>query len=153
MTGNASEIDEIDRRIVACLQKEGRRSVASIAEEVALSRSATAERIKRLEREALIVGYRAEVSPKFTGLDLEAVVGIRARRDADRARLESWLASESAIVEAVHLTGNHDYLLRVRCKGPADLDRVLMAMKSDAQIAETETSIVLRSIELGSDRP
>ena len=139
-------IDDIDRRILRELAADGRLSVRELAERVSLSTSATSERVRRLERRRLITGYRAVLSPLATGRPLDAVIGVRAQPAADRSALEAWFGDQPCIVEAVHLTGPDDYLLRVRCRDAAELDAVLMAMKSDAGVAETETRIVLRAV-------
>jgi Lrp/AsnC family transcriptional regulator, leucine-responsive regulatory protein len=139
-------IDDIDRRIIRELSADGRLSVRELAERVSLSTSATSERMRRLERRRLITGYRAVLSPLATGRPLDAVIGVRAQPGADRSALEAWFGSQACIVEAVHLTGPDDYLLRVRCRDAAELDVVLMAMKSDAGVAETQTRIVLRAV-------
>lgn len=148
-------LDAIDRRIVAIIAGDGRISVRELAGRVSLSTSATSERLRRLERRGVVSGYRAVVSPEAIGRPLEAVIGLRARPGADRAALEAWLAAQPAVADAVHLTGPHDYLVVARCRDSAELDGLLMAMKADGMIAETETRIVLRRIptELGLGTP
>jgi Lrp/AsnC family leucine-responsive transcriptional regulator len=139
-------IDDIDRMIIGILVLDGRCSVRRIAERIALSTSATSERLRRLEESGAIVGYRAVVADSVLDRPIDAVVGLRARPDADRTALEDWIVAQPAVVEAVHLTGDHDYELRLRCRSTAELDGVLMAMKSDAGVADTETRIVLRAL-------
>jgi Lrp/AsnC family leucine-responsive transcriptional regulator len=138
--------DAIDRTILRELLRDGRISIRDLADRVALSTSATSERVRRLERRGLITGYRAVLAPSVVGRPVDAVVGVRALPGADRAALEAWFGAQPCVVDAVHLTGAHDYLLRVRCRDTAELDALLMAMKSDAGVAETETRVVLRTI-------
>ncbi|MEO1230289.1 MAG: Lrp/AsnC family transcriptional regulator [Myxococcota bacterium] len=144
-------LDELDRRIVDHLKRDGRATVAAIAERVSLSRSATSERIRRLEDQGAVLGYQARLSPRVSGRLLEAVVGVRARPGVERQALEAWLCGRPAITEALHLTGQHDYLLRVRCRDVAELDALVMAMKADADIVETETRVVLRALPVEPD--
>ena len=143
-------IDDIDRTIIRSLVIDGRLSVRRLAEIVSLSTSATSERLRRLEESGAILGYTAQVAPEVVDRPVDAVVGVRARSGADRESLEAWLAEQESIVEAVHLTGPHDYLLRLRCRTTMELDGVLMAMKSDAGVADTETRIVLRALPVDS---
>ena len=150
-TDGSPAIDEIDRRIIRELSRDGRASIRTLAERVALSASATSERVRRLERTGLVLGYRAVLSTAASGRPLDAVVGVRAQPGIDRAELEAWIAAQPCIVDAVHLTGPHDYLLRARCRDTAELDAVLMAMKADAGVAETETRIVLRALPVDPD--
>ena len=146
MTDDLTKLDAIDRRIVRALQEKGRSPIAAIADRLSLSRSAVSERMKRLEQQGIIQGYRAQINPRVTGRTLEVFVGIRARQDADRAQLEAWLLDQPAVFEALHLTGRDDYLLRVRCRDTAELDALLMRMKTEAGVAETETRVVLRTL-------
>lgn len=146
MTNDPPALDDIDRRIARALVGNGRLSIRDLAERVALSTSATSERVRRLERRGVVVGYRAVLSPAATGRPLDAVIGVRARPDFDRAALEAWFGRQPSITEAIHLTGPDDYLLRVRCRDAGELDALLMSMKADAGVAETETRVVLRSV-------
>ena len=61
----------------------------------------------------------------------------------DRDLFVGFLARTDEITDAVHLTGRFDYSLRIQCDGTADLDRLLLAMKADAGVADTETRVVL----------
>lgn len=140
------ETDTIDRRILGHLADDGRISIRALAEAVSLSSSATSERVRRLEQSGAITGYRAIVHPGIDGRGLNAIVGVSARPDADRSALEQWITSQPAVFNAVHLTGQTDYLLWLRCRDTAELDQLLMTMKSDADVTETETRIVLRTL-------
>lgn len=139
-------LDEIDRKILGLVHTDGRISITRLAAQVRLSTSATSERLRRLETSGAIVGYRAEIAQEVLGRPVDAVVGVRAQPGIDRADIEAWIGRQRSIVEAVHLTGPHDYMLRVRCSTTAELDDVLMSMKTGGGVAETETKIVLRAL-------
>lgn len=146
-------IDPIDRTILRTVQQSGRMSVKELAEITALSTSATSERLRRLERIGAILGYHAEVAPSVLARPVDAMVGVKAEPSSDRSSIESWIECQPSIVEAVHLTGPHDYMLRLRCVNTDELDQVLMAMKREGGVAETETRIVLRSLAVDPARP
>jgi Lrp/AsnC family leucine-responsive transcriptional regulator len=148
MAGQFTGLDPIDRRIVDELVKEGRLSVRTLAERIALSSSATSERVRRLEEGGVIRGYRAVLSAEAVGRPVDSVIGVRATPNADRAPLEAWFVSQPSVVEVAHLTGPHDYLVRARCRDMGELDSLLMRMKSEAGVAETETRIVLRTLDV-----
>jgi len=145
--------DSIDRTILRTLQISGRVSVKDLAEIVALSTSATSERLRRLERVGAILGYHAVVAPSVLARPVDAMVGIKSSPGFDRSSIESWIRDQPSIVEAVHLTGPHDYMLRLRCTTTTELDEVLMAMKHEGGVAETETRIVLRSLPVDPATP
>ncbi|MEQ8437356.1 MAG: Lrp/AsnC family transcriptional regulator [Ilumatobacter fluminis] len=139
-------LDAIDRQILRTLAADGRISVTRLAADVALSSSATSDRLRRLEASGAIEGYRAVLAPSVLARPIDAVVGVRAASGTDRDDLETWICDQPAVVEAVHLTGPHDYLLRLRCRSTAELDALLMSMKRVGGIADTETRVVLRSL-------
>ena len=143
--------DAIDRRIAGLLATNGRMSVADVAQAVSLSRSATSERIRRLERDGWIVGYRAELDPAFAGRALEAVVDVVMRPHADRSEVEAWFGRQPTVIDAVHLTGAHDYSIRVRCRDPEELDVLVTAMKKEAEVTSTQTRVVLRRLSVAPD--
>jgi Lrp/AsnC family transcriptional regulator, leucine-responsive regulatory protein len=62
-----SQLDRIDRKILTILQQEGRMPVTELAGKVGLSTSPCAERVKRMERDGVISGYHARVSPAALG--------------------------------------------------------------------------------------
>jgi len=140
--------DPIDRRILGILAEDGRISWLDLGRRVSLSASAVAERVRRLEARGIIAGYRAVLDPAAMGRSLDAVIGVRAVPGYDRRALETWLCARPSVIEVTHLTGPHDYLVRVRCADAAELDTLLMSMKSDAGVADTETRVVLRSLPL-----
>lgn len=105
-------LDDMDRAIIAQLQRDARMSVADLARAVNLSPSPCLRRLRRLERSGAIRGYRVELDPS---LKLTAFVGVRlarhARNDIQRFQREALAVPE--IVECHHVTGSIDYLLRV----------------------------------------
>lgn len=74
--------DEIDLKIATLLQDNARLSCSDLADAVGLSRSATWERQKRLERVGLIVGYRATIAPSAVGRDIDAIIRLELRATA-----------------------------------------------------------------------
>lgn len=148
MAGHLTDIDPIDRRIIGEVVKDGRVAVRTLADRISLSSSATSERLRRLEERGVIVGYRAVLSAQAVGRPVDSVIGVRATPNAEREPLEAWFVAQPSVVEVVHLTGPHDYLVRARCRDMGELDSLLMRMKAEAGVAETETRIVLRTLEI-----
>jgi Lrp/AsnC family leucine-responsive transcriptional regulator len=136
-------IDQIDREILGELSRDGRVRWQDLARRIGLSPTATAERVRRLERSGVIAGYRAVVDPAALGRSLECLIDVRLLPGAGRDEFLRFVAEHDEITDAVHLTGRSDYSLSIRCGGTADLDRLLLAMKAEAGVADTETRIVL----------
>ncbi len=147
MAAEPPALDDLDRRILGLLTTDGRMSWRELGDAVGLSANATADRVRRLERDGVIVGYRAELDPGRVGRPIEAAVEVRRRDDIGPATLEAGLRDRPEILDAVHLTGAWDYLIRVQVPDPAGLDRVVTELKAELGASQTETRVVLRRVD------
>jgi Lrp/AsnC family transcriptional regulator, leucine-responsive regulatory protein len=131
-------LDEINRRLLDELQRDGRIAFAELGRRVGLSAPAVAERVGRLEREGVITGYRAEVDPRAIGYQLAAVVRVRpfARQIH---KIPEIAAQTPEIVECERITGEDCYLLRLHVRAMDDLEPVLDRF---TPFGQTTTSIV-----------
>jgi Lrp/AsnC family leucine-responsive transcriptional regulator len=136
-------LDSTDRRILSILREEGRVAYRELAERVQLSPNATADRVRRLERRGVIRGYRADVDLEVLGRTLVALVDVRLPLGADNAAFEAAALSFPAVIEALHVTGDIDYELRVACRDVAELDTLLTSLRTRHGAASTETRLVL----------
>lgn len=152
--GKIRDMDALDRRILAELQSDGRLSLTDLASRVGLTVSPAHRRVRDLEKDGAITGYRAIVDPRALGLGFEALVFVTMKQE-DRATL---LGFEAAVAEipnvllAQRLFGDPDYLLRVRT---VDLDAyaqleddVLSALPGVARLTST---LVMKNVVV--DRP
>jgi len=110
-----NNLDRIDRRILAALQADGRLTNQALSEQVALSPSACLARVRRLEESGVIRGYHARVDPFAlnVGLVLYAEVTLKGHSPNDLGGFELLIQDIPAVVEASHMTGDYDYLLKV----------------------------------------
>lgn len=111
----APKLDRIDRRILAELQADARLTNQRLSQRVALSPSACLARVRRLERAGVIQGYHARLDP-FTlgiGLVLYADITLEGHTPAELAAFEKAIAALPQVVEASHVTGSFDYILKV----------------------------------------
>lgn len=108
-------LDRIDRKILVNLQAEGRLTNEALSERVSLSPSACLARVRRLEREGIIQGYHARLDPfrVEVGLVLFAEVTLRGHRTDDLATFDEVVGTIAEIVEASHVSGPFDYILKV----------------------------------------
>ncbi|GAB3627323.1 AsnC family transcriptional regulator [Pandoraea terrae] len=116
-----NDLDAIDRAILATVQQDGRISNARLAERVALSETPCARRLKRLEADGYIGGYRAALSRRALGLGVMAFVHVRFAVH-DRAlseRFEREIQAIPRIVSCHNISGSADYLLTIVAR---DLD-------------------------------
>jgi DNA-binding Lrp family transcriptional regulator len=108
-------MDDVDRRILAELQEDGRLTVTELADRVRLTPAPCHRRLRELERNGVITGYRAVLDPAAVGLGFEALVSVTMdREDAETvAAFEAALTAVQEIRHAERLFGDPDYLLRV----------------------------------------
>jgi Lrp/AsnC family leucine-responsive transcriptional regulator len=109
------DLDEIDRRILLELQRDGRVSNQDLADRVGLSPSPCLRRVRLLEEAGVIAGYRAVVDQEAVGLPITAFVRITLETHGQDVveRVEEQIRQTAEIVEAYLLAGDQDYLLKV----------------------------------------
>src|ERR1700746_3552722 len=108
-------MDDVDRKILAELQRDGRLTLTELADRVRLSVSPCHRRLRALERSGAIAGYHAQLDASVLGLTFEALVFVTMRY-ADRqtvAAFEEHVADIPNVLQAQRLFGDPDYLLRV----------------------------------------
>jgi DNA-binding Lrp family transcriptional regulator len=119
--GNILPMDEIDRKILAELQRNGRQTLTELARRVRLSNSPCHRRLHELERCGAIAGYHAKLNAAALGLTFEALIFVTMRY-ADRetvAAFEEAVEMIPQILSAQRLFGDPDYLLRVVARDQA----------------------------------
>jgi DNA-binding Lrp family transcriptional regulator len=139
-------LDELDRKILDVLQREGRATLAEVGAAVGLSPSAVKRRVDRLERSAVIVGYAAIVDPQAVGDRLEAFVELYC---ADTVTPSDLLASVSGlpVVVAAHtVAGDADAIVRVRVEGIEELERTIEVLRRDPKVMRTRTMVALSTL-------
>jgi Lrp/AsnC family transcriptional regulator, leucine-responsive regulatory protein len=116
-------IDRTDWRLLEELQSDGRASYADLARVVAMSPSAVAERVRRMEEAGVIAGYRAAVDPERVGLQVMAFVRLRYPTGNYRP-FHALLDSTPEIIEAHHVTGEDCFVLKVLTRSMRHLEEV-----------------------------
>ena len=112
---NDHSLDRIDRKILRHLQDEARLTNQALASRIALSPSASLARVRRLEDLGVIQGYHARLDPfrVDVGLVLFVEIGLEGRAPDEQVRFQKALSAVPEIVEASHVSGRIDYLLKV----------------------------------------
>jgi Lrp/AsnC family leucine-responsive transcriptional regulator len=135
-------VEEIDRKILSLLCRNGRMSFTDLSRETGLSVSATHQRVRRLERRGIIRGYAAAIDPADAGLPLTAFVSIKPFDPAAPDDTPERLAHLAAIEACHSVAGDENYILKVRVASPADLENLLQEIRTAASVS-TRTTIVL----------
>ncbi|HWT20668.1 MAG TPA: winged helix-turn-helix transcriptional regulator [Variovorax sp.] len=144
------ELDRIDRKILDLLQRQGRISMTELAERIGLSASPCAERVKRMEREGVISGYHAHVSPEALGKTLLVFVEIKLSAKSgevfDKVRKE--LLHMPEVLECHLVSGSFDYLVKARLGGMNEYRHLLGdILKKLPVAAESHSYVVMEEIK------
>ena len=135
-------MEEIDRKIVLQLARNGRMSFTELARQAGLSVSAVHQRVRRLEQDGVIKGYVAVFDPEVIGLPLTAFVSIKPFDASAPDDLPSRLEPLSGIEGCYSVAGEENYILKVRVASPAALEELLQQIRTVAG-ASTRTTVVL----------
>ncbi|MGK9149129.1 Lrp/AsnC family transcriptional regulator [Plantibacter flavus] len=139
-------MDELDEQILGILHDDARISFSALGRRIGLSTNAAAARVRKLEQTGVILGYTTRVADELPGRGgLEVFIDIRLDADTSHEDFAARLAAVRAVEDAVHLTGEYDWLVHVRVEDAADLDALLHRLKQEAGVAHSRTRLVLRS--------
>ena len=141
-------IDEIDRRLLAELQRDGTLSVDQLSEKVSLSRNACWRRVKRLE-EDVITGRVALVDADKLGLGLSVFILIRTSNH-DPDWLQKFRAAVTGFPEITgvyRMSGDLDYVLRARVADVKAYDRLYQRLIAKVALSDVSASFVMEEIK------
>ncbi len=144
------ELDRVDLRILDVLQREGRISIAELAQRISLSATPCSERVKRLEREGVITGYHARVNPAALGKNLLVFLEIKLSAKSgdvfDKVRKELLYVPE--VMECHLVSGDFDYLVKARLSEMNEYRRLLgEILKRLPASAESRSYVVMEEIK------
>jgi len=139
-------MDDMDRKIVSLLQVEGRVSCEKIGSSIGLSVSAVNERIKKLQKQGIITGWGAQISPQKIGFDILSFVQILLGETSNENIFLAKIETIPEVLECHHITGEWSYLIKVRCRNIQHFEQVLgEKIKTIPGILRTHTLIALSS--------
>jgi len=145
----SSNIDNIDRAILSVLQSDASLSVDAIAERVNLSRNACWRRIKRLETDGILKQRVALVDAEAVGLGLSVFVLVRTNtHDPDwLKKFRAAISEMPEIIGAHRMSGELDYVLRVRVADVPAYDLFYQRLIAKVPIADVSASFVMEDIK------
>jgi Lrp/AsnC family leucine-responsive transcriptional regulator len=150
MQSETSGLDQFDHAILTALAGNGRMSIADLARHIGLSKSPTQTRLRRLERDGVISGYRALIDPIRMGLEHVAFVEVRLNdtREAALAAFNARVAEIGEIEQAHLIAGNFDYLLKIRTTSMTAY-RLVLAEKISTlpHVASTSTYVAMQVVK------
>jgi Lrp/AsnC family transcriptional regulator len=143
------DLDTIDRRILAELQRDGTLSMDHLSGRVGLSRNACWRRVKRLEDEQVITGRVALINPDRLGLSLSVFILIRtSKHDPDwLKRFRDAATGFPEITGVYRMSGDLDYVLRARVADVKAYDRLYQRLIAKVPLSDVSASFVMEEIK------
>jgi Lrp/AsnC family transcriptional regulator, leucine-responsive regulatory protein len=139
-------MDAVDRKILALLVEDGRRTYDDIAAHVSLSAPAVKRRVDRLRRRGALHGFTAVVDHTALGSSTEALVELFFAPGTQLDQVASTLRGYPEVVEAWSVTGEADAIARTRTRDNADLERLIMDLQRDGLVQRTRSQVVLSQL-------
>jgi len=143
-------VDALDYRILIELQADGSLTNAKLATALGLSQSAMSERVRRLELDGHIIGYRAIIKPASLGLGLQAFVAAELSHHSTESieSFERGIVAVKDVRACYHVAGRFDYLLHVAVR---DLEHLGHLIKFDVAaipgVDKVETMLVYSEVK------
>lgn len=144
---SATRLDEIDRKILAELQADGRMTNVELARRVGISAPPCLRRVRALEEMGYIRGYHAEIAPRELGFDVQvfAMVRLVNQSERDLAAFEAQARDWPLVRECHMLNGEIDFILKCVAPDLPGFQRFLTeGLTSAPNVASVKTSLVIR---------
>ena len=143
-------LDRIDLKILDVLQRDGRIAMTELAERVNLSATPCSERVRRMEREGVIMGYCARVNPAALGKHLLVFLEIKLSSKSGDVfeQVKKELAFVPEVMECHLVSGDFDYLIKARLAEMSKYRQLLgEILKRMPGSAESRSYVVMEEIK------
>lgn len=143
-------LDSIDLKILSVLEKDAKLRTKEIAAEVGLSTTPVFERIKRLEKDGIILRYEARINRHALGRSIMAIcsISLNQHRTEYLTKFEKEIVNFTEVAECLHVAGQFDYLLRVMTPDMESYRNfVTTKLASLKNIAQVRSSFVLTEVK------
>ena len=159
----SKNLDEIDLKILAEIQADGRITNVELAKRVGISPPPCLRRVRALEEEGYIQGYRGLLDPRRLGFDVTvfASVHLSSQAEADLRAFEAFVHKEPLVRECWMLSGEIDFILKCVAPNLAAFQAFVAELTAAPAVRNVKTSLVLRNskdaamvpLELKKDDP
>lgn len=143
-----TKLDEIDRKILAELQADGRMTNVELAKRVGISAPPCLRRVRTLEETGYIQGYHAKVDARELGFEVQvfAMVGLQSQAQADLNAFEEACRNWPLVRECHMLNGEVDFILKCVAPDLSSFQNFLTGeLLTTANVASVKTSLVIRA--------
>lgn len=142
-------MDDIDRNILRELQNDGRLTNQELAQRVGLSASPCMRRVRQLEQDGVIRGYRAVIDPDAIGRGFEVLVSVEVRRDRETVEaFEEALQDVPDVIEAYRLFGSPGCLIRIAVADLTAYERLwIERLTALPGVTEVNSQIIMKRVK------
>ena len=137
--------DRIDKELIEHLQADGRQTTSDLAHRVGMSVPAVAERVKKLQENGVILGFKALVDPRRLGKDVGAFITLISESSAHYEEVIERARAHPEVLACMSITGDGSHLLMVRTENTGTLEILLSQIQAWPGVTRTETRIILSS--------
>ena len=140
-------LDELDLRLLAELQADGRMTNVELARRVGLSAPPCLRRVRRLEEAGVIRGYHAALDPVALGWEITffALVGLESQKEAVLSAFESMVLEWPEVRECHMIRGGGDFLLRLVARDTAHENALTRRLTAAGPVARVQTLQTIRT--------
>ncbi|MFC3051778.1 Lrp/AsnC family transcriptional regulator [Kordiimonas pumila] len=142
------KLDQVDRKILTCLQAEGRITNVELAERVGITAPPCLRRVRALEEEGYIQGYHAQLNQEVLGYGLIvfAMVGLHSQAESDLQAFEKQVLGWEEVRECFMLNGEIDFMLKIVAHDLSSFQKFLTGKLTPApNVASVKTSLTIRT--------
>ena len=145
--GELPELDAIDRRILAELQRDGRMTNVELARRVEITAPPCLRRVRRLEEAGVIRGYHADTDSQRLGWEVVffAIVGLESQKEAVLSAFEALVAQWPEVRECHMIRGGGDFLLRLVARDTAHENQLTQRLTGAPSVSRVQTLQTIRT--------
>ena len=143
----SKNLDEIDLKILSEIQADGRITNVELAKRVGISPPPCLRRVRTLEEEGYIQGYRGLLDPRRLGFDVTvfASVHLSSQAEADLRAFEEFVRAEPLVRECWMLSGEVDFILKCVAPDMATFQNFVTHLTAAPHVRNVRTSLVLHN--------
>ncbi|EIK4763759.1 Lrp/AsnC family transcriptional regulator [Vibrio parahaemolyticus] len=142
-------MDKIDRQLLHLIQKDATLTTAELADQVGLSASPCARRLKRLEQEGVISGYRAMISRGAVGIAMTVFVEVSLNNHQASSidEFETAIVDMDEVISCHVVSGAYDYLLEVASKDLPGYESFTRKLQRLENVKDIHTHLAIRQVK------
>src|ERR1700757_828135 len=143
----ALTLDDIDRKILAELQEDGRMTNVELARRAGISAPPCLRRVRRLEEAGYIAGYHADSDPQKLGWEITffAIVGLESQKEAVLSAFERLVAAWPEVRECHMIRGGGDFLLKLVARDTAHENQLTQRLTGSPTVSRVQTLQTIRT--------